>query len=273
MAIALTTAVSGCAWYTGLADPTAERSARIGKYTADPANTYMQRFEELQQRIEALERENHRLRSPKSTRKGSQLGAASAIVPHKAPAVDESDSVISQVKLKVSQAVLAIDNILSQLNTAEVAEVVEQPEPVASASMPQDDVPQDNLVASLSPVPAVSDMHGPENRVNGILERDGSGDVVRSTSYLPSSEPKFNFSVVYSYPEVTPWNAMWQILEDANEHDKWRGVNKTKPAYFIYVGAYVSEQDATNRQQNLLTITGQEPDLRKRAINRAIAAN
>lgn len=234
----------------------------------------MQRFEELQQRIEALERENHRLRSPKSSGKRGRLGAATAIVPHKVVEADESESIISQVKLKVSQAVLAIDNILSQLNTASLSD-----DEKAVGETKKHDVAdqqayaQSNLVASLSSPASDSVGVTPSNQVNGILERDGQGGVVKSTTYMPAAERQYNFSVVYSYPEETPWNAMWHTLEEANEQDKWRGVNRNKPAYFIYVGAYVSERDATNRQQNLLTLTGQAPDLRKRAINRAIASN
>lgn len=263
-ACALSSALAGCTWYTQLAEPTESREARIGKYEAQPKDSYLMRFDELQQRIEALERENHRLRSPKGVRNGRTMqhnNAISAITPHKLPEPDKDlqNSVIEQVKLKVSQAVLAIDNVLSQL---------------AQASSNSGDNQESELVASLETTGSVvKAMESSINSVSGSLGRNAEGDVVRSTTKIPNSPTRFNFSVVYSYPEATPWNNMWRILEDANEKDKWRGVNKETPAYFIYVGAYISERDAMSRQQNLLTVTGEEPLLRKRAINRAIASN
>ena len=274
-ACALTSLLAGCTWYTQLADPTANREARIGQYEAEPQHSYLQRFDALQQRIEALERENHRLRSPKASRNGVSArhnNAVSAITPHKVakPEVDKQNDVIAQVKLKVSEAVLAIDNVLSQLTATPVLAAAEQgsvsEDTVVEGSTVMPDVAEQDaeLVASLT---------RPTGAVNGSLARNADGDVVRSTTDLPNSKPQFNYSVVYSYPEVTPWNSMWNVLENADVNDKWRGVNKRRPAYFIYVGAYVNERDAENRQQNLLTVTGEEPFLRKRAINRAVAAN
>ncbi len=272
-ACALTSLLAGCTWYTQLADPTANREARIGQYEAEPEHRYLQRFDALQQRIEALERENHRLRSPKASRNGVSSrhnNAVSAITPHKVakPDVDKQNDVIAQVKLKVSEAVLAIDNVLSQLTQM-------TPMVAVSATGERVSESEDNVVPNIAEQEAelIASLTHPKGAVSGSLGRNADGDVVRSTTDLPNSKPQFNYSVVYSYPEVTPWNSMWNVLEDADINDKWRGVNKRKPAYFIYVGAYFSERDAENRQQNLLTVTGEEPFLRKRAINRAIAAN
>jgi len=292
-ACALTSLLAGCTWYTQLADPTANREARIGQYEAEPEQRYLRRFDALQQRIEALERENHRLRSPKASRNGMSSqhnNAVSAITPHKIakPDVDKQNDVIAQVKLKVSQAVLAIDNVLSQLTAMSPMMTTSMTTPVSvtdeRVSVSEDNVAPGNTVHNIvtnSVMPDIAEQEAeliasltrPTGAVSGSLGRNADGDVVRSTTDLPNSKPRFNYSVVYSYPEVIPWNSMWNVLEDADINDKWRGVNKRKPAYFIYVGAYVSERDAENRQQNLLTVTGEEPFLRKRAINRAIAAN
>ncbi len=286
-ACALTSLLSGCTWYTQLADPTAHRESRVGQFEAEPEYRYLQRFDALQQRIEALERENHRLRAPKASDNGvSQRhnNAVSAITPHKVkPEVDNQSDVISQVKLKVSEAVLAIDNVLSQL-TAMSPMMAEAEPPAATASsaeLERISVSEDNVVSSNNVMPDVEEqeaelvasLNRPNGAVTGSLARNEDGEVVRSTADVPNSKSRFNYSVVYSYPDASPWNAMWNALESADVNDKWRGVNKRKPAYFIYVGAYVNERDAANRQQNLLTVTGEEPLLRKRAISRAIAVN
>ncbi|PCJ34470.1 MAG: hypothetical protein COA99_14600 [Moraxellaceae bacterium] len=319
-AVALTTALTGCSWYTQLAEPTDNRTQRIGIYQAEPKDAYMMRFEELQLRIEALERENHRLRSPKSRRSSARHysshakeirrdTAGLAITPHKdnvgASSVavhqasrQKSNDVIEKVKEKVSQAVAAIDRILGQLNlmgqqrddeestyaAQEIPNMAPHEDPteqvLAQYSM-EDESMQPSLsqpgkaeIIKTSNQPKSTEV---ENTVTGLLQRDSSGDVVRSTTYLEGTAPTFNYSVVYTYPESTPWSDMWQILDDANEVDKWRGNNPVKSTYFIYVGAYFSEIDAVNRQENLLAVTGEQPDLRAReidsAINRAIAAN
>ncbi|MBV1920843.1 MAG: hypothetical protein KUG73_09190 [Pseudomonadales bacterium] len=287
-ACALTSLLSGCTWYTQLAEPTAHRESRVGQFEAEPEYRYLQRFDALQQRIEALERENHRLRSPQASGDGESLrhnNAVSAITPHKVdkPEVDKQNDVISQVKLKVSEAVLAIDNVLSQLTAMSpmMAETEPQAVTASSAEIEQVSVSEDSVVSSNNVMPDVAEqeaelvasLNRPNGAVTGSLARNEDGEVVRSTADVPNSKSRFNYSVVYSYPDASPWSAMWNALESADVNDKWRGVNKRKPAYFIYVGAYVNERDAANRQQNLLTVTGEEPLLRKRAINRAVAAN
>ena len=280
--VALSSVMTGCSWYSQLSEPTTDREARIGRYEAEPKDAYSKKFDELQLRIEALERENSRLRSPKSRR--ANLSSA-VIVPHKIsePKGHDNDGVIEQVKLKVSQAILAIDNVLSQLSAAEVASnqpsAVRSPEPRSIVSESSEAMFSETMLSESSPsafVPSepelVASLTSP-NSVSGVLGRNDDGDVVSSTTYLPGTGPSYNFSVVYTYPAVEPWNQMWQVLDDANEQDKWKGVNQNKPSYFIYVGAYVNELDAMNRQNNLLSITGEEPVIRKRAINRAVAAN
>ncbi|OUR86635.1 hypothetical protein A9Q81_28340, partial [Gammaproteobacteria bacterium 42_54_T18] len=235
-ACALTSLLAGCTWYTQLADPTAHREARVGQFEAEPRHSYLRRFDALQQRIEALERENHRLRSPKASRSGVSSrynNAVSTITPYKVaePEINKQNDVIAQVKLKVSEAVLAIDNVLSQLTATTsampVTEATEQMSVDEHNVMPDVAEQEAELVASLT---------RPTGAVNGSLARNADGDVVRSTTELRNSKPQFNYSVVYSYPEVTPWNSMWNVLDVADINDKWRGVNKRKPAYFIYVG-------------------------------------
>ena len=287
-ACALTSLLAGCTWYSQLAEPTTHRESRIGQYEAEPEHRYLQRFDALQQRIEALERENHRLRSPQTSDNDvSQRhnNAVSAITPHKVakPEVDNQNNVISQVKLKVSEAVLAIDNVLSQLAAMSpmMAEAVSPATTASTAEVEQVSVSEGSAMSGNNVMPDVAEqeaelvasLNRPKGAVNGSLARNEDGEVVRSTAEVPNSKSRFNYSVVYSYPAVSPWNTMWNALEDADVNDKWRGVNKRKPAYFIYVGAYVNERDAANRQQNLLTVTGEEPFLRKRAINRAVAVN
>ena len=96
-------------------------------------------------------------------------------------------------------------------------------------------------------------------------------DQVLALSIDPNSvtEPKrnsaeYNFSVVYVYDEQPPWDGMWNTLEEAGEEDKWRGINRRKHTYFIYVGAYNTKKIASNRQVNLDLLTGESPSIRAR---------
>jgi len=82
----------------------------------------------------------------------------------------------------------------------------------------------------------------------------------------------YNYTVVYTYSAPEPRDEMWVQLEESGEQDKWRGVNRRKPAWFIYVGAYYSKHDAIQRQQMLLSMVGSNPELRNRAQNHTVAA-
>ena len=180
-ACALTSLLAGCTWYTQLADTTAHREARSGQYEAEPEQRYLRRFDALQQRIEALERENYRLRSPKASRSGTSSrynNAVSTITPHKVaePEADKQNDVIAQVKLKVSEAVLAIDNVLSQLTampaTVKSAEVTE-PHSVVENNVTPDVAEQEaELVASLT---------RPTGAVNGSVVPNTEGELVDTT--------------------------------------------------------------------------------------------
>ena len=96
--------------------------------------------------------------------------------------------------------------------------------------------------------------------------------MVRQTTYSESRKHRYNYSVVYVYPEPQPWDEMWVRLEEANEPDKWRGSNAARTRYFIYVGAYFSEQDAEQRREALFSLVGERPDMRAREQNVALAA-
>ena len=95
------------------------------------------------------------------------------------------------------------------------------------------------------------------------------GNVVGSTD----SGNRYNYSVVYVYPDQTPWVNMWGLLEGAEIKDKWRGKNSSKQSYFIYVGAYYATKPAQRRQHNLLALTGESPQIHVRDGFQALAAN
>lgn len=108
--------------------------------------------------------------------------------------------------------------------------------------------------------------------VAGSLQRDYDGQVVQQTNYTQSRQPVYNYSLVYVFPEPQPWDEMWVRLEEANEQDKWRGSKPAKSSYFIYVGAYLYEDDAVDRQNALNLAMGEVPEIRVNGQATSLAA-
>ena len=110
--------------------------------------------------------------------------------------------------------------------------------------------------------------------VAGSLQRNQAGKVVQQTNRSQSRQQRYNYSLVYTYAQPQPWNAMWERLEALEETDKWRGSNPAKPSYFIYVGAYLRQQDARKRHDQLAALVGEGPELRPNpAQASALASN
>lgn len=251
MTSALATTLSACA----LLQPFEGRTTREGYFptqSVEHKDPYWQRFYELEREIAQLKASNARLQQQLAPAEPVYLAAA-------APAAVEvgdystAPSVLDRVREQADRAIAALDRAIASLSAPAI-------EPRAVESSP--------VVAT---APASSNV-GRSSDIQGNLIRNDDGEIVSQTTYSESRKARYNYSVVYVYPEPQPWDAMWQKLEDADEKDKWRGVNADKTRYFIYVGAYFSQLDAEQRQQALFALVGERPDMRARVQEHAIAA-
>lgn len=157
---------------------------------------------------------------------------------------NQSDAIIHKLRAHASKALSAIDNAIAAIDDSAIEQV-----------------------------PAANERRSPRVAIAGAMERDADGAVVKQITYSQPRQPQYNYSLVYVYPEPQPWNDMWARLESVKEEDKWRGSNPSKPSYFIYVGAYIQENDALARQENLMAAVGAGPELRSKINNVSLAAN
>ncbi len=238
--------LSACALLQPFEGKTTQEGYFPAKSVADQ-DPYWRRFYELEQEIARLKASNARLQQ--------QIAPADSVYTAPAPQPDVKvedpplvDNVLDRVRQQADRAIAAIDRAMESLAVSTAPEV--RPEVAIETSTP-DSAPD----------------------IQGNLIRDKSGDVIKQTTYSESRRARYNYSVVYVYPEPQPWNDMWAKLEDANEKDKWRGFNPDKTRYFIYVGAYYNQMDAEQRQEALFTLVGERPDLRERLQNQTIASN
>ena len=237
------TTLSACAWLQPFESPEASQGYFATRSIADQ-DPYWRRFYELEQQIAQLKASNQQLQQ--------QLAPQPAIYTAPAPAntveIESStlvDDVLAKVREQADRAIAAIDQAMASLATPAAP-------PLA----------QESLTAQVN-IPAIQ----------GNLIRNDEGEVVKQTTYSEARKHRYNFSVVYVYPEPQPWNAMWDKLEAAEEKDKWRGSNASRTRYFIYVGAYYNQMDAQQRQEALFALVGERPDMRERVQEHALAAN
>lgn len=130
----------------------------------------------------------------------------------------------------------------------------------------------DSAIESLEKDPVDDGQTQPPANIVGSLKRGQQGKVLQQVDHTQTRQSTYNFSVVYVYREPQPWNDMWQRLEDSQEQDKWRGFNPDKLSYFIYVGAYLRQEDAEKRQHALLASVGEGPELRANHRSGMLAA-
>lgn len=230
--IACCSMLSGCAWYEGIGTTYDERGKNIGNYDISEQDEYLRKFYELQRRIDELEgKVERKTAAPKSSFYKINKRAESAI---------------AYLKEKTRNAIKVIDDLIAQVDG-------------------KSNLPTERVVDKAdSPMPSLTVKKGD---ISGVLERSDSGEVVKSTT----SGNRYNYSVVYVYPEIQPWFDMWDILNNAGITDKWRGKNDAKQTYFIYVGAYYTSTPAKKRQDSLLAITGEKPEVRVRNGYESIA--
>lgn len=209
----------------------------------------MQQFYQLQQRIDELEKQLNK------DSKGLQL---KTIV--ESSLEQKTTIALAKVKARTTQAIKSIDKLLASLGISrkmldgvQVAGSVD-----LGASFGNGESDKDTGVAVPHPKP----------QFKGVLNRDRHGDVISAAS----DGDRYNYSVVYTYPVKELWVDMWTLLESKGVQDKWRGKNIAKQSYFIYVGAYYTQNPATRRQQSLLVATGVKPEIRIRHGYHAVAA-
>lgn len=248
MTSALAVFLSACV----LLQPFEGRSTQEGYFpprSVEHQDPYWQRFYELEREIALLKASNARLQQQIAPVQPVYTAAAA---PAEVEVGEYSHSAASRVldrmRVQADRAIAALDRAIASLS---------EPAVVASPTV---------ITAQAFPVRVGT------ADIQGNLIRNDSGEVISQTTYSGSRKARYNYSVVYVYPEPQPWNAMWQKLEDANEKDKWRGVNADKTRYFIYVGAYFSQLDAQQRQEALFALVGERPDMRARVQESALAA-
>ncbi len=251
LTLGVTSLVSGCAWYNGLDWTYQERERGIPKRTSrqDPE---LQRFYELQQRIDELEARLENKEAALIAPRNPGLSGNAQEQGFKARAT-AAESALAYVKQKTRSAIALIDNLLAQMEPAEQVEKAHEPQSIAQ---PEAKTPEPMVLARAD-----------DAAIAGTLERDDQGEVVRSTS----DGNRYNYTVVYVYPETQPWFDMWALLDENGVQDKWRGQNTEKQTYFIYVGAYYTESPAQKRSDRLLSLTGARPDIKVRQGYQSVA--
>lgn len=235
--------LSACALLEPLKGDTTRHGYFPPKHLSEQ-DPYWARFYALERQIAELQASNQRLQQQLAPAEGVSLSAAPApeVTVESASMVD---GVLERVRTQADLAIAAIDRAITALAVTD------------SGSE------EGGRVAVQVDIPAIQ----------GNLLRDDDGTIVKQTTYSESRKARYNYSVVYVYPEPKPWNDMWDRLESANERDKWRGVNGDRTRYFIYVGAYYSQLDAEQRREALFAIVGERPDLRERVQDHALASN
>ena len=229
------TVLSACSLFSGFGSKPATQQPR-DLTVQDP---YWKRFYELEKEIAHL-----RLKLDDRSSSNVDSSIQSNRVSSTSSTNVDAGAFLDQIQRQTNQAIAVIDEAISALDSKPTA-------------------PSPSPYKPTSPVIAIA----------GSLQRDQEGEVVQQLTHTQSRQPKYNYSVVYVYQEPRPWDEMWNKLEQANEQDKWRGSNPSKPSYFIYVGAYLKQSDAEIRQDSLLSLLGEGPELRMNHNATALAAN
>ena len=161
----------GCVWYQDLDMSHGQREHRIGKYSVRKQDPHLNRFYQLQQRIDQLESqlERGKIRSSEPH---------AGIHPPAQQVNQPVNTAIEAIKHKTNQAIEAIDAMILQFSDASNSDV------------------RDEIEALAEQTPAVH-----QGAISGMLQRSASGEVIGSSS----DGNRYNYSVVYVYPETTPW--------------------------------------------------------------------
>lgn len=254
LAIGSVSLLSACTLFAEFGQESVERPLR-NVAEQDP---YWKRFYELEQEIAQLRKKLDDGRQAASVDQGiEQLPSSTSLT--KSTATQSAEEFLTRLRGQADKAISTIDQAIVALDQKQEA-------------IPQEIMPQEGELVAVQQHTFDREEAQPQVAIAGSISRDSKGEVVQQTTLTQPRQAAYNYSVVYVYPEPQPWNDMWDKLEAANETDKWRGSNPAKPSYFIYVGAYLHQEDAQQRQQSLMAILGEGPELRTNLRNTAIAA-
>ncbi|MDX1693085.1 MAG: hypothetical protein R3208_04930 [Ketobacteraceae bacterium] len=251
---------SGCAWYQGLDSTYQEREEGFGKRSLSHQDQDVQKFYELQERIELLE---HRLEKRESSL-NRPLASGTRHPGHRqreSMLTEKADLAIAYIRERTRAAIALIDRLISELDNQAVAAGREAGPSEGGLKQKLAESAPGSMQATVPETASGPETAPVQNAdIAGTLERDDTGAVVGSTD----TGNRYNFSVVYVYRELAPWFDMWELLEENGVKDKWRGQNEPKQSYFIYVGAYLTQAPAMRRSEQLMNLTGGRPEIRVR---------
>lgn len=210
------------------------RGAKLGGYSAFPPeyeDKYMMRFAELQQEIDRLSGE---LEASKSIDRSQDQAAAQLEQQNRIKTIKQ------QAEAKVAEVKLEIDSLVASLS-----------EQIESVALP---------IAELTAEPATyNGQKGVVIRTENANEEIITAAVKEAVEDNPQLSETYSYNVVYVYDHEPPQDTMWTALEQGAVADKWRGINRKKASYFIYVGVYNGKDSAEQRQRTLEGITGERP--------------
>jgi len=263
---ALSLLVPGCSTWGYLAPQ--QQKGYFEPKSAVNQDPYWQRFYELEREIAQLKDQLGRKDAgaqPAALESSAQSEQSATATTDPAETGSTTEEFLTGLKLQADRAVKVIDDVLASLMREPATEPQLQTVTAVEA-YPDSYIDQYATKESANPSSA-------QVAAAGSVQRSPSGEVVSQVTYSQERQAKYNYTLVYIYPEPQPWNAMWDRLEAANEQDKWRGFNPDKLTYFIYVGAYLREQDARERYDMLATSFGEGPEMRVHAQSTALASN
>lgn len=189
---------------------------------------YQQELSSLQQRIDALQNRLHHVQ---------QLKQLNDSLPREADIAQQADAAVAFIKQKARVAADRIDRLIADILTAKPAK------PKAPQVMQRN--------------------RGSAGRKAKSLAVATQPQILPQQSKLTGKVSTYKYSVVYVYQGKQPWLSMWDTLEGFAVTDKWRGTNRHKHIYFIYVGAYRQGQVADARKAELAELTGFTPQIHR----------
>lgn len=120
-------------------------------------------------------------------------------------------------------------------------------------------IKKQQIAQSLASLSSKTDAHKeskPFKKTEAVLIEPA---VIKESKTTTASKKKVLFHAVYVMTDSQSWQDLWQLLESKGIADKWRGRNKQKGIYFIYVGSYARESYAIRRRDALHSRLGQMP--------------
>lgn len=240
------------------------RDARPGEYSPYPKSVYMERFQELQKEIDQLKGEL--ADSKASYRNQQELLVARHQRKEK---VDEIKRLVEQkvadVKGEIDELVASLsdnglDGHLVAINANKDVDEFNSALPPGAGHTNKENSVQIVQTAELEDYHTESTLQKIETTIS-------------SPSDAMSSAQSQRYDVVYVFENEPPQESMWTALDSFEISDKWRGINREKQSYFIYVGVYNSLDYAQDRKLSLADLTGQSPQIKSQSVPERVSLN